>query len=110
MYADVLELDDEEEDSDEEEVDYQDDSALIESCYFSRINQHLTNNKHSSHSSAKCQEPKQKRGRTKSQSQDMDADTRKTLYKFMTKSVLKSNYGLLGKGKKSLILHAQGGM
>jgi serine/threonine-protein kinase RIO1 len=113
-----LELD-EEEDSDEEndEVDYQDDSALIESCYyFKNINEHF-NNKHShSHSSTKCQETKQKqqraRGRTKSQSQhtDIDSDTRMTLYKFMKKNVLKDNYGIVNKGKKSLILHAQGGV
>jgi hypothetical protein len=118
IYKDVLELD-EEEDSDEEndEVDYQDDSALIESCYyFKNINEHF-NNKHShSHSSTKCQETKQKqqraRGRTKSQSQhtDIDSDTRMTLYKFMKKNVLKDNYGIVNKGKKSLILHAQGGV
>ncbi|XP_021948678.1 serine/threonine-protein kinase RIO3 [Folsomia candida] len=108
----VLELDDEEEDDSEEEVDYQDDSALIESTYFSKINEHFT--KHS-HSSTKCQETKQKqrvRGRTKSQSQsDIDSDTRITLYKFMKKSVLNgTHYGIVNKGKKSLILHANGGI
>lgn len=107
----MLELDDE--DSEEEELDYQDESALIESCYFSKLNEHFTKHKHS-HSSTTCQETKQKkrvRDRTKSQSSsDIDSDTRMILYKFMKKSVLKDNYGVINKGKKSLILHAQGGV
>jgi serine/threonine-protein kinase RIO1 len=114
MFSDVLELDEEEEDTEDEGTDYQDDSALIESTYFSKVNEHLT--KHSFSHSTKCQQDSKqkrnvKRDRTKSQSQsDIDSDTRMTLYKFMKKSVLKDNYGVVNKGKKSLILHAQGGV
>jgi serine/threonine-protein kinase RIO1 len=62
--------------------------------------------------STKCQDTKQrKRGRDRTRSQsDIDSETRMTLYKFMKKSVLKDHYGIVNKGKKSLILHAQGGM
>lgn len=110
---DVLELDEEVEDESDEETDYQDESALIESCYFSKLNEHLT--KHSNVHAIKCQDPKQNkkrsRDRTRTSSQgDIDVDTRMTLFKFMKKSVLKDNYGVINKGKKSLILHACGGV
>jgi serine/threonine-protein kinase RIO1 len=100
--ADVLELD--EEDSEADDEVYQDD--YIECSFFHKIKDHM------SKQSTKCQDTKQrKRGRDRTRSQsDIDSETRMTLYKFMKKSVLKDHYGIVNKGKKSLILHAQGGM
>lgn len=102
--SDVLELDDE--DSEEDGLDYPEESSYLESSFFSQINEYL-----SKQSSTKCQDIKRKRvrDRTKSQS-EFDAETRMTLYKFMQKSILKDDYGIVNKGKKSLVLHAHGGM
>jgi len=72
----------------EDAPDYQDESALIESCYFSKLNEHLGGTKHTHSHATKCQDKdttkQQKknntrgvRDRTKSQSQsDIDSDTR----------------------------------
>lgn len=99
----VLELDEVE--SEDETDELLDEGACIESTFFKKIHEHL-----SKHHPTRCQDTKQrKRCRTKSQG-DIDSETRMTLYKFMNKSVLKESYGIVNKGKKSLILHAEGGI